>query len=360
MESIRADRLRKAKWGIFTHYLGGKNGTMDAFRSKGQPLLPWDQTVGCFDVERYAKMAHEIGAGYVFFTVMQGFQYLCAPNETYERISGLPRGEATTHRDLPYELGKALEKYGIDLYLYYTGDGPYASPKVGEKFGYVDRSKGVTADFVNQWVSVLREYAVRYGDLVKGWWIDGCYDYINYTDELLKPYKDAVLAGNPNAVIAFNGGVERVDYMNPKYDALCGGETNPMKRIARLYQLMENGDAAGVAAYAEAPSSNQIKWSVHDDYIAGEANKFEEYPPIDGMVDGAPWHKLSFLGIPTSGVAAWASPGSKYSAKYMREYIEKCSARGGAVSVDVCTFRDGSIDCGQYEVLRAMGYGKKA
>ena len=36
-------------------------------------------------------------------------------------------------------------------------------------------------EFIEKWASVLEEYAVRYGDKVKGWWIDGCYDYFGYT-----------------------------------------------------------------------------------------------------------------------------------------------------------------------------------
>ena len=30
--------------------------------------------------------------------------------------------------------------------------------------------------FAQRWGSVLKEYAVRYGDKVKGWWVDGCYE----------------------------------------------------------------------------------------------------------------------------------------------------------------------------------------
>ena len=34
---------------------------------------------------------------------------------------------------------------------------------------------GVPALFAQRWAEVLREYAVRYGAKVHGWWIDGCY-----------------------------------------------------------------------------------------------------------------------------------------------------------------------------------------
>lgn len=56
---------------------------------------------------------------------MHGKRYMCSPNSTYDKIGELNPGEACSVRDLPMDLYKALSKYGIDLYLYYTGDGPH-------------------------------------------------------------------------------------------------------------------------------------------------------------------------------------------------------------------------------------------
>jgi len=66
-----------------------------------------------------------------------------------------------------------------------------------------------------KWAAVLEEYAVRYGDKVKAWWIDGCYgapashrvERFGYTDELLSHYYRAVKKGNPDAAVTFNNGV---------------------------------------------------------------------------------------------------------------------------------------------------------
>ena len=43
-------------------------------------------------------------------------------------------------------------------------------------------AEGFTIEFFEKFSKVLEEYAVRYGDKVKGWWIDSCYDYFNVTD----------------------------------------------------------------------------------------------------------------------------------------------------------------------------------
>ena len=103
----------------------------------------------------------------------------------------------------------ALGKRGIDLYLYYTGDGPYKHKEIGGRFGFTEpRNVGVTRPFVEKWASVLEEYAVRYGENVKGWWIDGCYaGFLKYNDDLLALSANAIWKGNPKALVAMNNGV---------------------------------------------------------------------------------------------------------------------------------------------------------
>ena len=66
----------------------------------------------------------------------------------------------------------------------------------------------MTRPFVEKWASVLEEYAVRYGENVKGWWIDGCYaGFLKYNDDLLALYANAIWKGNPKALVAMNNGV---------------------------------------------------------------------------------------------------------------------------------------------------------
>ena len=176
------------------------------------------ELVETIDTDYIAQTLHEIGAGYFFITMMQLRAVLNAPNKAFDSITGYKPGEACSRRDLILDLYHSLHKYGIDLYVYYTGDGPLKDEKASAAFGLVqaDLKKGgtgVTRAFVEKWASVLEEYAVRYGDKVCGWWIDGCYRdaswcYYNYSDELLQIYYDAIKKGNPNAIVAFNNGVD--------------------------------------------------------------------------------------------------------------------------------------------------------
>jgi alpha-L-fucosidase len=162
---------------------------------------------------------------------------------------------------------------------------------------------------------VLREYCVRYGDKVKGWWIDGCYadDYnspnFGYDDDKLKIYKDAIRDGNKNAIVAFN-----------------------------------NGTHVPVSYY-----------SVHDDFLAGEMNDFVDIPD-SRFINGKQWHILAPLGVSPDGNEwhAWCKPGVKRSGEYIRDYVRKVNEKGGVVTIDVCLKRDGSIPIEQIEVLKEI------
>ena len=43
----------------------------------------------------------------------------------------------------------------------------------------------VSVEFVTKWASVVEEYSKRYGDKIKLWWVDGCYDFNGYDEEKL-------------------------------------------------------------------------------------------------------------------------------------------------------------------------------
>ena len=297
----RTQRLHDAKWGVFNHFLGHGIKTADE----------WNAKVAAYDVRKVADQLEACGAKFYFLTLMQGRRWTCAPNATYDRIAGTKPGEACATRDLPMELSGALQKRGIDLYLYYTGDGPYMDKEIGPRFGFTEpRFLGVTGPFVEKWASVLEEYAVRYGDRVRGWWIDGCYaGYLRYTEELLEPYAKAVRKGNPDAAIALNNGVE----------------------------------------------DHYARYSRHADFTAGEFNDFY-CVPSGRFVGGAQAFALIPLGAwGADGSPAWGCGGCKRGADYVADYVKLVNANGGVVAIDVRVGDDGSWLPEQMEVLKAVG-----
>ncbi len=307
------------KWGVFNHYLFGmQNGTLSERNPSGK-ITDWNTCVDEFDVEKFAHTLHKMKAGYYFITIQQATKYMCAPNETYDKLIGAKPGEACSLRDLPNDLYKALSKYDIDLYLYMCATGPWLARDIGnspiylydpEKAGQHDTRATVTDEFVKAWASVMQEYSERYGDKVKGWWIDSCYEWLGFNDDNLKYYYDALKKGHPNALTAFN--------------------------------------VAGTRELAKGFSK--------EEYICGEKNAFN-YIPLSREIDGAQAHVFAPLGIlpDWAGGGAWGFGGCKHTKEYMLDYTKLVNSVGSPVTVDIVVYRDGSLEASQEELLTYMG-----
>ena len=304
------DRFYSRKWGVFNHFLYVLQNNPNLSNSYGKQT-DWDALVKEFDTEVLAKNLHDIGAGYYVITVMQGTKYMVAPNATFDKIAGTKPGEACSTRDLIEDLYNSLSKYDIDLFLYFTGDGPYKNKEEGKKFGFIEpRFDGVTKPFVEKWASVLEEYALRYGEKIKGWWIDGCYkEAFKYTDELLEIYYNACKKGNPNALVSLNNGIG------------------------------ENDIVLGFT---------------FEDFVCGEQNDFTIIPK-QRFYGNAQSHILAPLGVGECEIGGWGVFGVKRSAEYLADYIKKVNQAGGVVSVDIGVYRDGKFDKEQIEVLKYVG-----
>lgn len=303
-----ADNLYEKKWGVFIHFLDRHQNNPQHISSNGE-CTSWNQCVDNFDVDKLAKNLHKINAGYVFITLMQGSKYMIAPNETYDRICGTNPGEACSTRDLVEDLYQALSGYGIDLYLYYTGDGPYKDEILGKAMGYTEpRELGVTETFVNNWVSVLEEYALRYKDKIKGWWIDGCYrDYFKYTDDLLTPYCNTIKKGNPNAIVTFNNGIENGFYT-----------THPL-----------------------------------EEFTSGEQVTFDNIPN-GRFTNNAQNHLLIPIGYHEDPAARWCSKGLMIDKEALANYSKSVIDAGGVLTFDVYFDRNSDFDPVQVDALKNL------
>ena len=218
------DWFSEAGHGVFTHYLSGLQNNFGR-NSQGKNST-WEECVHEFDAEAYAKDAAATGAKYAVLTVMQGSQFMIAPNAAYDRYGGYTPGEACSTRDLVLDVHAALARQTPPLHmmLYWTCDGPGSDQHAHEAVGWPEDhdaacpftacsagscSCTVPDTFLQRWAGeVLHEYAVRYGNKVSGWWIDGCFRRpYGYNESSLKPFRDAVRAGNPKAILGMNNGV---------------------------------------------------------------------------------------------------------------------------------------------------------
>lgn len=348
--------LKNKKWGVFVHYLEGLQNGEGTVQNPLGTKTAWNQCVNDFDTELFAQQVHSIGAGYVIFTLCQVSRFMCAPNATFDNMTGYKPGEACSERDLISELADSLAKYDISLMLYYTGDGPQKDETASKALGTIgDKKPDVDFEFVSKWADVMKDYAVKYGKKICGWWIDGCFDYIGYTDELLKLYRDAALCGNEDAVISFNNSVVKMDFSDKELADIAAPAERYLDKLVLVDKAAREGNETARKAFEISDTPKKYRYSVYEDYTAGESSFFGEIPE-GRFAEGSQWHALSFLGISTSMPlwsieCGWCCPGSRYSGEWLRDYVCKVNEKGGVVSIDVFADRYGRMDKGQLEVL---------
>ncbi len=189
-------------FGLAFHYLHGVTGSQS----------DWNKTVESFDVQKFAANVNKTGAKWCLLTLGQNSGYYMCPNAVLDRYSGYKAGERNANRDLPMEVAAALEPYGIRMFFYLPSSVPNGDTRISSAFGLTTREPGgsnfmiTDKDFPRKWGEVIQEWAVRYKTKLWGWWFDGYYTRVNFTDSMGHWYKDAVSAGNPGAVISLAPG----------------------------------------------------------------------------------------------------------------------------------------------------------
>lgn len=326
---MRADAtwFRDAQWGVFVHYLAD-----DATSAKD-----WNAQVDAFDVEGLADQLEQCKAPYFFLTLGQNSGHYCSPNATYDSIVGIKPGKCS-RRDLVADLYQALAPRGIRMMVYLPAGAPDRDPVAMEKLQWqpgkdIDEfappngmdENGVpwgagnppNIEFQKKWQAVIREWSVRWGNNVHGWWFDGCYFaramYRRPEPPNFESFAASAKAGNPNSLVAFNPGV-----LTP------------------------------VICYTE-----------HEEYTAGE---IAEALPVgtgkqntsrDGKVDGAQYHILSYLGI------NWSSGPRRFPDDLAVAYTRYINSLHGVVTWDVPTSTTGRIPDDFLHQLERIGNSTK-
>ncbi|MFN8090791.1 MAG: alpha-L-fucosidase [Vicinamibacteria bacterium] len=291
----RAEWLKDARLGVFMHVLP----------VGGEDLAKLER----FDAEGLAAQIASTGARYLVVTLGQNSGYFNAPNAAYDRITGYRPGERCATRDLPRDLHRALQAKGLRLMLYLPCQAPNQDRRAQKAFGLAEGPKDqpIDARFARQWAEVIAEWSTRYADAVSGWWFDGGYESVRFSEEIAGLYAEAARRGNPASIVTFNPGVS-------------------LKRHTRA-----------------------------EDYTAGELNEPFGFVPTSRFVDGSQWHALTFVG------SHWGARDTRFPAEQWREWFGKVVAGGGAVTLDVGPNWDekagpiGSIAAAQLAQLRAVG-----
>ncbi|MGA2617636.1 MAG: alpha-L-fucosidase [Thermoguttaceae bacterium] len=226
-----------AHWGVMTHYLGAPPSSAGGAELTAEM---WNKQVDVFDVAGLVDQLVSTGAKYLLFTLGQNSGHYCSPNGAYDRIVGIKPSKCS-RRDLIADLAKALSARDIRIMVYLPSGAPAADPVARKALGWRWGAKGGwqlpgepvggrLAEFQRNWEAVIREWSLRWGKNVSGWWIDGCYfadQMYRFDDEPnFASFARALKAGNPDAIVAFNPGVKVPVTCHTKYDDYTAGEVN--------------------------------------------------------------------------------------------------------------------------------------
>ena len=241
--------MLKAKYGLFVHYqyrilLGFSVRTKPQFPEPAQMTAAgWNRFVDGFDVQGFARQMAEAKVGWVLFCIDDHyFAWPCAPNKTFDELTGYQPGEKCSRRDLIAELADALKAQDIKLICYYAGlNGYMREPKVlagladSVPRGGINEARPPSAESRTRRLAVLKEYADRYGDKVAGWWFDGMeLNTYRASTENWQTIGKIVRAANQAAVIAFSYGRNEQARVAAGVDDYTAGDTWTKQDLARL------------------------------------------------------------------------------------------------------------------------------
>ncbi len=229
------DWFHQAQWGVMTHYLGAPPSS-----SGGAELTAemWNKQVDAFDVTGLADQVASTGAKYLLLTIGQNSGHFCAPNATYDKLVRISPSKCS-RRDLVTDVAEALKARKVRLLVYLPSGAPAADVEARKRLGWRwgaagqwqlpgEPVGGRLAEFQRNWEAVIREWSLRWGRRVSGWWIDGCYfadQMYRFTDEPnFASFAAALRAGNPDAIVAFNPGVRIPVTAYTKFEDYAAGE----------------------------------------------------------------------------------------------------------------------------------------
>jgi len=289
--------FKDSKWGVFIHFLAAPAGTGTTDKANVS-VDKWNKRVDSFDTAGLANQLETVGAKYIFITLGQNTGYYCSPNETYDSIVGIKPSKCSK-RDLINDLYSVLEPKGIRLLVYLPSGAPADDPVAVQKLEW-EKNGGRLAEFQRNWESVIREWSLRWGRKVCGWWIDGCYHpdlMYDFPDEPnFQSFAAAMKAGNPDSIVAFAPGTSLTPAPMTEYDDYTAGEIN-------------------------------VSFPVF-------AKRFSQ---LNRGVKSAQYHMLSFLG------EDWGAGDPRFPNQFVSGYTKYINEKQGVISWDVPTSEDNGL-----------------
>jgi alpha-L-fucosidase len=254
---------------------------------------PYADAVKEFNVKKFADMVEETGAGYIIFTIGHAEPFCPAPLKSWEKY----HPGKTTERDLIKEIANALGAKKIKLMC-------YVPSHVVAKYNKVD-----DMDFMKIHLEILQEMGERYGDKIAGYWFDDWYRcFEQHPNVSFEAFFKATKVGNPDRIIALNS------YIYPP---------------VTLWQ----------------------------EYWAGEVT-YPVAPPVNGFMNDGPAPNLRYHALlimePYWVQTKPEVSDPKWNAEEFSKYIRDCMAEGGAVTINMGIYQDGTVGKKALQVMKRV------
>ena len=306
------DWFMQCKWGMFCHYLADSASNLKAIEL---PVSDWNRRIDAFDVEGLARQLAEAKVPYFVITLGQNSGFYLSPNETYDKIVGIKPSKCSK-RDLVADLAKALNARGIRMMVYLPGGAPAADAIAKEKLE--GKPDGRFTELQRNWEAVAREWSLRWGKSVSGWWIDGPYETAAYKHPDAPNYRsfaEALKAGNPDSIVSFNNGLRTPLYSMTEYEDFTPGEIERDMTVA-----------------------------------AGNTPDYSRLANYDRFLNGAQLHVLTIMG------EWWGKAPLRFPDELTIGYTKFINSRGGVVSWDAPLTVGGAVDPEFWPQLKALGH----
>lgn len=301
----RAAWMQEARWGVMSHFLSDWLA-----RNENMPEMTvdkWNEIVDNFDVEGLADQLQAVGAKYYIFTLGQNSGFFVSPNKVYDELTGITPSKLAK-RDLLKDIATALKARGIRTIAYLPSGAPAGDKQAREALQW-QNGPYPNVEFQQKWEQIISYWSKQWGDLVSGWWFDGCYwqnaMYRNEKAPNFQSFAEAARAGNPNSAVAFNPGI--------------------------LYRT--------------------LSVTPHEDYIAGEVNMPElmSLRTQDGLADESQLQILTYMGD------TWGTGAPRYTVDEVIGFSQHVINNKGAITWDVPIRSNGLLDARYIEPLKKIG-----
>ncbi len=317
----------KGKYGLMVHWVAPGPPPQ-----KGEYIMNLNKAVENFDIKGFMTDFDRTGAEWLIFTIGQNTGFYSSPNTVIDSLAGFGH---TSSRDLVLEIAKAVKKRGKRFIAYLPCE-VKGNSFMQKGFDWNTQPGTDQIEFQKKYLRVVREWAVRFGQNIDGWWFDGCFKWDAFSNKYMEWEKwyDAARAGNKNAAITFNDGsfcinitkpiVESNDYLSGETEVLINGKI-------RLGGRLNEGEA-NLFIPKQA-------------YVDGTQCLYHVLVPIDACwAHSSPWE--AWRNVPFTPAVLRQQEEMEppvYTDKDLFKFVNDFTKVGGAVTLNLGIFQEGHL-----------------